>query len=115
MVLVATCSAAVVWLTKPAIDKILVAGNMRMLVIIPLLMLGVYVIKGIAEYYQGYLIKYVGQKISTDMQIQMYEHLLYADLAYVQSQSSGRIISRFTDDRYNINEWCCFEYACRLC
>ena len=98
MVVVATCSAAVVWLTKPAIDKILVARNMRMLVIIPLLMLGVYVIKGIAEYYQGYLIKYVGQKILTDMQIQMYEHLLYADLAYVQSQSSGRLISRFTND-----------------
>ncbi|MCC8460411.1 MAG: ABC transporter ATP-binding protein/permease [Candidatus Megaira endosymbiont of Carteria cerasiformis] len=98
MVVVATCSAAVVWLTKPAIDKILVARNMRMLVIIPLLMLGIYVIKGIAEYYQGYLIKYVGQKILTDMQIQMYEHLLYADLAYVQSQSSGRLISRFTND-----------------
>jgi ATP-binding cassette, subfamily B, bacterial MsbA len=98
MVVVATCSAAVVWLTKPAIDKILVARNMRMLVIIPLLMLGVYVIKGIAEYYQGYLIKYVSQKILTDMQIQMYEHLLYADLAYVQSQSSGRLISRFTND-----------------
>jgi hypothetical protein len=31
-------------------------------------------------------------------QIQMYEHLLYADLAYVQSQSSGRLISRFTND-----------------
>lgn len=98
MIVVATCSAAVVWLTKPAIDKILVARNMRMLVIIPLLMLGVYVIKGIAEYYQGYLIKYVGQKILTNMQIQMYEHLLYADLAYVQSQSSGRLISRFTND-----------------
>ena len=98
MVVVATCSAVVVWLTKPAIDKILVARNMHMLVIIPLLMLGVYVIKGIAEYYQGYLIKYVGQKILTDMQIQMYEHLLYADLAYVQSQSSGRLISRFTND-----------------
>jgi len=98
MVVVATCSAAVVWLTKPAIDKILVARNMRMLVIIPLLMLGVYVIKGMAEYYQGYLIKHVGQKILTDMQIQMYEHLLYADLAYVQSQSSGRLISRFTND-----------------
>lgn len=98
MIVVAACAAAVVWLTKPAIDKILVARNTHMLVIIPLLMLEVYVIKGIAEYYQGYLIKYTGQKILTDMQIQMYEHLLYADLAYVQSQSSGRLISRFTND-----------------
>ena len=39
MIVVAACAAAVVWLTKPAIDKILVARNTHMLVIIPLLML----------------------------------------------------------------------------
>ena len=98
MVVVAACAAAVVWLTKPAIDKILVDRDKYMLVVIPLVMLGVYVIKGIAEYFQGYMIKYVGQKILTDMQIQMYEHLLSADLSYIQSQSSGRLISRFTND-----------------
>ena len=98
MVVVAACAAAVVWLTKPAIDKILVDRNKHMLVVIPFVMLGVYVIKGIAEYFQGYMIKYVGQKILTDMQIQMYEHLLSADLSYIQSQSSGRLISRFTND-----------------
>ncbi len=98
MVIVALCAAAVVWLTKPAIDKILVARDTYMLIIIPLILFAVYVIKGIAEYFQGYIIKYVGQKILTDMQIEMYEHLLSADLAYIQSQSSGRLISRFTND-----------------
>ncbi len=98
MVVVAACAALIVWLTKPAIDKILVDRNKHMLVVIPFVMLGVYVIKGIAEYFQGYMIKYVGQKILTDMQIQMYEHLLSADLSYIQSQSSGRLISRFTND-----------------
>lgn len=98
MVVVAACAALIVWLTKPAIDKILVDRNKHMLVVIPFVMLGVYVIKGIAEYFQGYMIKYVGQKILTDMQLQMYEHLLAADLSYIQSQSSGRLISRFTND-----------------
>ena len=98
MVVVAACAALIVWLTKPAIDKILVDRNKHMLVVIPFVMLGVYVIKGIAEYFQGYMIKYVGQKILTDMQIQMYEHLLSADLSYIQYQSSGRLISRFTND-----------------
>lgn len=98
MVIVAICAAAIVWLTKPAIDKILVAKDEVMLIIIPMIMLGVYTIKGIAEYFQGYMIKYAGQKILTDMQIQMYEHLLEADLTYIQSNSAGRIISRFTND-----------------
>lgn len=98
MVIVAICAAAIVWLTKPAIDKILVAKDEVMLIIIPMIMLGVYTVKGIAEYFQGYMIKYAGQKILTDMQIQMYEHLLGADLTYIQSNSAGRIISRFTND-----------------
>jgi subfamily B ATP-binding cassette protein MsbA len=98
MIVVAACAAGVVWLTKPAIDKILVQRNKQMLIVIPLIMLGVYAIKGVAEYFQGYMIKYVGQKILTDMQIQMYAHLLSADLTYIQSQSSGRLISRFTND-----------------
>jgi len=98
MVIVAICAAAIVWLTKPVIDKILVAKDEVMLVVIPLVLLGVYVIKGISEYFQGYMIKYTGQKILTDMQVQMYEHLLEADLSYIQSHSAGRIISRFTND-----------------
>lgn len=98
MIIVAACAASVVWLTKPVTDRILVDRNNNMLIIIPFLMLVIYIIKGGAEYFQGYLIKYIGQRILTDMQIQMYEHLLLADLSYIQSQSSGRLISRFTND-----------------
>ncbi len=98
MVIVALCSAAIVRLVKPAIDEVFVAHDREMLVLIPLIMLGVYSIKGIAEYFQSYLIKYVGQQILTNMQMRMYEHLLFADFLFIQSQSSGRLISRFTND-----------------
>ncbi len=98
MIIVAICSAAVVALTKPAIDRIFITHDKTMLIIIPVGMFLIYAIKGISEYFQGYIIKYVGQKILTDMQIQMYEHLLLADLSYIQSKSSGRLISRFTND-----------------
>lgn len=98
MVIVAVCSAAVVWLTKPAIDKILVAKDTQMLIVIPFILFLVYLVKGIAEYFQSYFVKYIGQQILTDMQIQMYEHLLLADLNFIQSHSSGKLISRFTND-----------------
>jgi ATP-binding cassette, subfamily B, bacterial MsbA len=98
MVIVALCSAAIVRLVKPAIDEVFLARDRQMLIILPLIMLGIYSLKGIAEYFQGYLIKYLGQQILTDMQMLMYEHLLYADFLFIQSQSSGRLISRFTND-----------------
>jgi len=98
MIIVALCSAAIVRLVAPAIDEVFIEHDREMLVIIPLIMLGVYTTKGIAEYYQNYFIKYVGQQIITNLQMRMYEHLLYADFLFIQSQSSGRLISRCTND-----------------
>jgi subfamily B ATP-binding cassette protein MsbA len=98
MVIVAICSTAIVGLVEPAINDVFVAHDRQMLVIIPLIMLGVYSLKGVAEYFQSYIIKYVGQQILTNMQMRMYEHLLSADFLFLQSQSSGRLISRFTND-----------------
>lgn len=98
MIIVALCSAAIVRLVKPAIDDVFVNHDRQMLIILPLVMLAVYSLKGIAEYFQSYLIKYIGQQILTNMQMLMYEHLLFADFLFIQSQSSGRLISRFTND-----------------
>ncbi len=98
MIIVAICAAAIVRLVQPAIDRVFLTHDRQMLVVIPLLMFIIYSIKGVAEYYQGYIIKYVGQKILTNLQMLMYEHLLYSDYLYIKSQSSGRLISRFTND-----------------
>ena len=50
--------------------------DQKMLTLIPLLLLSVHTIKGIAEFFQNYIIKYVGQKILTNMQMQMYEQMM---------------------------------------
>jgi subfamily B ATP-binding cassette protein MsbA len=98
MIIVASCNAIVVKLVEPAIDEVFLTHDQYMLIMLPLITIGVFAVKGIAEYYQSYLIKYVGQRILTDLQIEMYDHLLKADLSFIQSQSSGRLISRFTND-----------------
>lgn len=98
MVLSALCAAAIVWLVQPAIDRVFMTHDREMLILIPLAILAAHTIKGIAEYFQSYIIKYIGQQILTNMQMRMYEHLLSADFLFLQSQSSGRLISRFTND-----------------
>ncbi|GAB4166729.1 MAG: ABC transporter ATP-binding protein [Rickettsiaceae bacterium] len=98
MVIVAVCSAAIVRLTKPAIDRVLIEHDQQMLIVVTCLIVAIYLIKGIAEYFQSYIIKFVGQQILTNLQMRMYEHLLSADYLFIQSQSSGRLISRFTND-----------------
>ncbi|HJK87612.1 MAG TPA: ABC transporter transmembrane domain-containing protein, partial [Candidatus Megaira endosymbiont of Hartmannula sinica] len=98
MVIVAFCSAYIVNSVKPAIDDVLLAKDEQKLIYLPLLMLFVYSIKGICEYFQNFLVKYVGQQILTSLQIKMYSHLLHSDLSFIQSYSSGKLISRFTND-----------------
>ena len=67
MVIVAICSASIVRLVKPVIDRVFLTHDRHMLVVIPLFMLAIYSIKGVAEYFQGYLIKFVGQQILTNL------------------------------------------------
>lgn len=98
MVIVASSNALHAWLVKPALDDIFVHLNSKMLVIIPIIIVAVGVMKAIASYFQNYYMKYVGQRIITDIQAKLYAHLIYSDLPYLQGLSTGKIISRFSND-----------------
>ncbi len=98
MIISAICSANIVKSVQPIIDQIFLTHDKKMLLLMPFMITSMFFIKGVSEYYQNYLVKYIGQCILTDLQMKMYEHLLCADISFIQSQSSARIISRFTND-----------------
>ncbi len=98
MLLVALCSAISVKMTQPILDEIFATKNKLMLVKLAAIMLLVSSIKGVAEFFQNYLVKSLGQKILTDLQMLLFDHLLHADLSLILSESSGKLLSRFTND-----------------
>lgn len=98
MVIAALCSALIVRLTKPVVDKVLIQHDSATLLLITGFIAIIYAVKGFAEYFQNYLIKFVGQQILTDLQIKMYNHLLHLDYGMLQKFASGKLISRFTND-----------------
>lgn len=98
MMIVAICAAAIVKIVQPAIDLVFINKDKDMLYLLPIIAIGISATKGGAEYFQNYLIKSVGQRILSDLQIILYDHLLKSDIDYIQSQSSARLISRFTND-----------------
>jgi len=98
MILVAGTTAANAWLMKPVIDRIFVEKDMRMLIIIPLAVVCLAVTKAFASYGQSVLMKYIGQRVITDMQLHLYEHLLESDVSLFQKHSSGKLLSRFSND-----------------
>ncbi len=98
MVLVAATSAIHVSLIRPALDDIFLKKDQSMLILLPVAVIAIAIVKGLSAYFQNYFMRYVGQRVITDMQIKLYEHLISADLTFLNSQSSGRLISRFTND-----------------
>jgi ATP-binding cassette, subfamily B, bacterial MsbA len=98
MLIVAGCAAAIVKIVQPAIDQLFISKNKTLMITLPLIALVVSATKGVAEYFQNYIIKSVGQRILSDLQIKLYEHLLRSDVDYISSDSSARLISRFTND-----------------
>ena len=69
-----------------------------MLTIIPIAIIITLLIKGISTYWQTAILTDVGQRIIADTQIKMFSKITYSDLAWVQKNHSGKIISNFLYD-----------------
>jgi subfamily B ATP-binding cassette protein MsbA len=98
MVFVALTTAVSAWLVQPAMDKIFIEKDMRMLFLIPFLIVGLYLIKGIFYYGQAYLMSFVGQRIVADLREKLYHHLQYLSLSFFTKTPTGILISRLTND-----------------
>ncbi len=98
MIIVAGATAANAWIMKPVLDGVFIQQDASMLRTIPLLVLGLAFINAFANYGQTLLMRYVGQRIVSDMQLRLFKHLLYSDLSLFHDQSSGKLIARFTND-----------------
>lgn len=98
MVLTASATAANAWILQPVMDEIFINKDSTMLTIIPLVVVAIALISGAASFGQTVLMKFVGQRVIADMQLDLFKHLMRADLDTFNDQASGRLISRFTND-----------------
>lgn len=98
MAVVAGTTALNAWLMQPVIDGIFFDQNPWMLTAVPLAILAVAVAKAISMYGQNVLLNFVGQRIISDMQLKLFSHLMHSDIGTFHEESTGRLISRFTND-----------------
>ena len=98
MMAVAGATAANAWLMQPMLDNIFLKKDAGMLFYIPIGVFCIGLISAMASYGQTVIMRNTGQRIIADMQIDLFTHLMYADLALFHDQAAGRLISRFTND-----------------
>ena len=98
MVIAASAAAGQAYLMQPVLDDIFVHKNASYLMLLPILLVMISLFAAAGDYGQSLAMKYVGQRAVSDMQGDLFAHLMHADIRLFHDQSSGRLISRMTND-----------------
>ncbi len=88
------------WLVRPALDEVLIKGNKEMLFLIPIAIIIVTLIKGLATYTHSYQMSKVAHAIIAKLQTQMFQKLMYLNMKFYNDSKSGNLISRLINDTY---------------
>ena len=95
---VASATAAIAWLLDPAIKKIFIEQDQKMLVLIPIAIVLAFTTKGISLYFARALLVRVGNEIVRKLQVEMSEGILKSDTHTIESKHSGKYIAHFFYD-----------------
>jgi len=80
------------------IFKIIEEKNMTMLNFLALGMIGLYFVKGLAQYGQDYFSNFVAHRVIVDLRNRVYEHLQDLSLDFYAKWNTGEIVSRVMVD-----------------
>ncbi|MGZ8406530.1 MAG: ABC transporter ATP-binding protein [Caulobacteraceae bacterium] len=97
-------TAALAWLLDPAVKKILVEHDRNALFVFPAIIIGVGLVRGLAQFVLARLTNRIGNGLVADAQVQLFGHLVRADLARLRQAHSGSYVASVLYDAGLIRE-----------
>lgn len=88
---------------QPLIDGSFVEKNEAVVRTMPLILVGLFVLRGIAGFVNTYFLSWVGRRVVADLRQAMFEHLLRAPTRYYDRHGSGHILAKLTYNVENVN------------
>jgi ATP-binding cassette, subfamily B, bacterial MsbA len=98
MALSAATTGAIPFLIQKTADDVFVAKNVQMIYWVTGAIIGVTLIKALAEYVADVTVGWLGHRFIADLRRKMFERLAFADLSWIQTVHSGRLLSGFLND-----------------
>ena len=92
------------WLLEPAVRRLFLHPDPSALVWLPLAIAGVGLARGLAQLIQAVLTNRIGNRLVADVQVQLFGHLMRADLAQLRSAHTGSYVSSVLYDAGLIRE-----------
>ena len=98
IIIVAATEPALPALLKPLLDGVFVEKNEAVIRWMPVLILGLFMVRGLAEYVAQFALNWVGNRLVMDLRGVMFRKLLTLPARYYDDQASGNLISKLTFD-----------------
>lgn len=98
IVVVAATEPALPALLKPLLDGVFVNKDESVIRWTPVFIVGLFVLRGLAEYVAQFALNWVGNRLVMDLRGIMFRKLLSLPARYYDDQASGNLISRLTFD-----------------
>jgi subfamily B ATP-binding cassette protein MsbA len=98
MIVVAATEPLVPALMKPMLDGTFVHKDQTMMRMVPLVILLIFLVRGIATFVGTFAISWVGNKLVMDLRDEMFRKLLTLPTRYYDDHATGSLISKLTFD-----------------
>jgi subfamily B ATP-binding cassette protein MsbA len=102
MIIGGLADAALVKLTGPLIDELFVRRNRDLAILLPLAIIGVFVVSGLASFVSGYTSQWVSNKVILDLRRAMFEKVLRLPPAFFDEVATAQLVTKFTNDVNNL-------------
>ncbi|MCA1926810.1 MAG: ATP-binding cassette domain-containing protein [Calditerrivibrio sp.] len=96
--IVAASNGASAYYIKPVIDEIFIKKEKSMIIILVVTIILIYLIKGIARFYQNYLMRTSSQKAIKKIRDELYDKIISLPISFFNETSTGMLMSRVTYD-----------------
>ncbi|MCL4315914.1 MAG: lipid A export permease/ATP-binding protein MsbA [Gammaproteobacteria bacterium] len=98
MALFAATDTGFAAIMKPLLDGSFVARDADAIRYVPLMLIGLFVLRGITGFLSDYCVNWVGRNVVRDVRRAMFEQLLRLPASFYDATSSGQLLSKLTYD-----------------
>ena len=95
---VAGGTAAIAWLLDPAVKKIFIEQDNKMVFLIPIAIVLAFTTKGLSLYFARTILIKLANKVVRSIQLELSECILKSDIHTIESKHSGKYISHYNYD-----------------
>lgn len=95
---VAASNGASAYIIKPALDGIFINKEREKLLLMPFVIVGIYLIKGIFRFLQNFLMRRTGQKVVQAIRNDLFDKIIMLPIRFFSESSTGVLMSRITND-----------------